>query len=54
MWLVFYVRNQRIGSLPLTKENLEGMKADFCMSLIHRDATGTEHWNIIAPYHKRG
>lgn len=51
-WLVFYARNARIGSLPITDQNLDGMKAQFCMSLIQVDATGTQHWSILAPWGK--
>jgi hypothetical protein len=51
-WLVFYAKNARIGSLPLTEQNLDGMKAQFCMSLIQTDVTGTQHWEIISPWGK--
>jgi hypothetical protein len=51
-WLVLYAKNARIGSLPLTDQNLGGMKALFCMSLVQRDITGTEHWNILSPWGK--
>jgi hypothetical protein len=51
-WLVFFARNARIGSLPLTEQNLDGMKAQFCMSLIQTDVTGTQHWDILSPWGK--
>lgn len=51
-WLVFWVKNGRIGSLPLTEENIDGMKALFCMSLIQTDDTGTQHWDILSPWGK--
>jgi hypothetical protein len=49
-WLVFYAKNARIGSLPLTQQNLDGMKAQFCMSLIQTDVSGTQHWNVLSPW----
>jgi hypothetical protein len=49
-WLVFYAKNARIGSLPLTDQNLDGMHALFCMSLIQTDMTGTQHWNMLSPW----
>jgi hypothetical protein len=49
-WLVFYARNARIASLPLTQQNIDGMKALFCMSLIQTDSTGTQHWDILSPW----
>jgi len=49
-WLVLYAKNARIGSLPLTDQNLDGMKAQFCMSLIQTDLTGTQHWHILSPW----
>jgi hypothetical protein len=51
-WLVFYAKNARIGSLPLTQQNLDGMKAQFCMSLVQTDVTGTQHWEILSPWGK--
>jgi hypothetical protein len=51
-WLVFYAKNARIGSLPLTEQNLDGMQAQFCMSLIQTDVTGTQHWIILSPWGK--
>ena len=49
-WLVFYAKNARIGSLSLNDQNLDGMKAQFCMSLIQTDLTGTQHWHILSPW----
>ena len=49
-WLVYYARNARIGSLPFTDQNVDGMKALFCMSLIQTDMTGTQHWSILSPW----
>lgn len=51
-WLVFFAKNARIGSLPLNDQNLDGIHALFCMSLIQTDMSGTEHWNILSPWGK--
>jgi hypothetical protein len=51
-WLVFYAKNARIGSLPITDQNLDGMKVVFCLSLIQTDLTGTQHWNVLSPWGK--
>lgn len=52
-WLVLWKDNGRIGSVELTPENLAYLKQRFCMDLIQRDATGTEHWNVLGQKGKR-
>jgi hypothetical protein len=47
-WLIVWVNGVRIGSVPLTDENLARFKSEFHMALIQRDASGTEHWNALA------
>jgi hypothetical protein len=52
-WLVLWARGGRVGSVELTEENKQRINQEFCTSLIQRDASGTEHWNIIAPLKRR-
>jgi hypothetical protein len=49
-WLVLWVRGGRIGSVPLTPENKTTLQAEFCMSLMQIDITGTEHWHVLSPW----
>lgn len=52
-YIVFYAKGQRVASLDKNEKNIDGMKALFCLSLIQTDTSGTEHYNVIAPWSKR-
>ena len=52
-WLIFWKDNARLGSVRFTPERLAYMRERFCLSLIKRDDTGTEHWEVLAPKRKR-
>lgn len=45
-WMVFWKNNQRIGSLELTEMNKRQMKSICNLTLIQRDITGTEHYEV--------
>lgn len=47
VWLVIWKDGGRIGSVPLTLANLKHFNERFCMNLIQRDASGTEHWSVL-------
>lgn len=47
-WLVIWAKNARMGSVELNETNLNTLQAGFVMSLIQRDSTGTEHWEVVA------
>lgn len=44
--MVLYVRDARIGSLPNTPVNQASARKLMHLSLIQRDATGTEHYSV--------
>ena len=46
MWIVFYARGARIGSMELTAENLRAAHASMTLCLIQRDTNGTEHYAV--------
>ena len=49
-YIVLYNRRVgRIGSVPLTDENRAALRAQFCLSLIQTDVSGTEHYEVIMP-----
>jgi hypothetical protein len=47
-YLVFYVKGGRIGSVPLTSENLSEARRTMRLALVQRDATGTEHYSVLS------
>ena len=47
-YIVLYIHGGRYASLPLTLENLAELQDKFCLSLIQKDANGTEHYNVLA------
>jgi hypothetical protein len=47
-YLVFYTQNARIGSVPNTPANQAAARKIMVLSLIQRDITGTEHYNVLS------
>lgn len=47
-YIVYWVKNVRIGSIELTNENIKESKKKFNMNLIQKDITGTEHYEVIS------
>ena len=45
-WMVFWKNNERIGSLELTEANKRQMASICHLTLIQRDITGTEHYEV--------
>ena len=52
-YIVLWKNNGRVGSVELTPENLTQLKQEFCLMLIQTDATGTQHYDVLARYKKR-
>lgn len=49
-WVVLYVRNARIGSVPLADDNLGYLRKHLCLSLIQKDQLGGhEHYYVLGP-----
>jgi hypothetical protein len=46
-FIVLWKDGGRIGSVDKTKENWKYLDKRFCMGLIQKDVTGTEHWNVF-------
>jgi hypothetical protein len=51
-YIVLYVKNGRVGSIPNTPENLAYLKDHFCLSLIQKDINGTAHYDVLGCYKK--
>lgn len=49
--MILYSKGRRIASVPLDKR--EKINNEFHVSLIQRDVTGHEHYNIVAPKNRR-
>lgn len=45
-WIVLWIKNQRMGSIELTEENIIELKNRFNMTLIQTDVTRTEHYEV--------
>lgn len=46
-FIVFYLRNGRIGSVPLTKRNENEARKCMRLSLLQEDHSGTKHYEIL-------
>lgn len=46
-YLVFYVHNARLGSVPATDANRTEAHRAMVLHLIQRDVTGTEHYAVL-------
>ena len=47
-YIVLWKGNSKLGSLPYELDTLDTLNAKFCLSLIQRDITGTEHYEVLA------
>jgi len=52
-YYVFWADGKRLASTNkkyVTEEEFSEFKKEFCIELIQKDITGTEHYNVIAMY----
>jgi len=47
-YIVLWKGNSKLGSLPYELDTLDTLNAKFYLSLIQRDITGTEHYEVLA------
>ena len=47
-YIVLWKDNSKLGSLPYELDTLDTLNAKFYLSLIQRDITGTEHYEVLA------
>lgn len=45
-------KDGRIGSVELTNKNRTALQDEFCMQLLGKDITGTEHYLVLGPWGK--
>lgn len=53
-WMVFWKNNARIGSLELNEMNKRQMESICILTLIQKDITGTEHYEVTQKETKNG
>ena len=51
-YLVLHDKGGRFGSVELSDQHRDQLRALYCCHLMQTDASGTEHWYCLSPWGK--